>query len=327
MKLVKILVGLVCAVFSAAPAWAAPNEADRATARALALEGRAALERKDYVTAADRFGRADSLVHAPTLMVDLARALQGSGRLAEAHAKYELVLLEGVDNASPTSWLRALEDAKNEFDALKPKLAWVTILLKRPTDATVRIDGVLVPSTAIGMKRATNPGVPEIEVDAFGYESFKQSVALGAGDEKLLEITLKELPQGTATAPAMHASTDAYRPRQKSDTRRILTYVALGVGGAGLVAGGVTGALALKKRSDLKSECVNGFCRPTSQRKVDTYHLYGTVSITTLAVGVVGIGTGLVLVLTRSKSTDTVSAGFAVQPLLGLGSVGAEGTF
>src|SRR5215203_241669 len=103
MKLAALFLGLLCAVLMARPAWAEANEADRATARALALEGHAALQKKDYATAADRFGRADSLVHAPTLVVDWARSLQGLGRFVEAHEKYELVLREGIPAGSPKS--------------------------------------------------------------------------------------------------------------------------------------------------------------------------------------------------------------------------------
>ena len=77
MRLVGLCWGLLCVVLSTTTAWAEPSEADRATARALALEGHNALKNKDFASAADRFGRADALVHAPTLVVDWARALQG----------------------------------------------------------------------------------------------------------------------------------------------------------------------------------------------------------------------------------------------------------
>jgi hypothetical protein len=324
MKLVALSLGVFCALLFAAPAWAEPNEADRATARALALEGHAALEKRDYATAADRFGRADSLVHAPTLVVDWARALQGLGRFVEAHEKYELVLREGVDSSAPKSWLRALEDAKKELDALKPRLAWVTVILKEPPTATVKIDGVVVPPGAIGVKRAADPGFPEVTVTEPGYEGFRQTVTVGPGEEKSLEVTLTKLPE---VAAPVAASTNAYRPRQKSETRRILTYVAFGVGGASLVAGGVTGVLALRERSQLESECVAGVCHSSSQPKVDMYHKWGTVSGVTLAIGVAGVGAGLVLLLTEPKPQDTASAGLTVQPLLGFGVVGAEGTF
>ncbi len=325
MKLVAVCLGLVCAALFAVPAWAEPNEADRATARALALEAHTALQNKDYAKATERFGRADALVHAPTLVVDWARALQGLGRFVEAHEKYELVLREGVESSAPKSWVRALEDAKKELDLLKPRLAWVTVVLKDPPDAAVRIDGVVVPPAAVGVKRAADPGFPEVTVSAPGYEAFKQTVTVGPGEEKSLEVTLRKLPE-TATTP-VPASTNAYQPRQKSETRRVLSYVAFGLGGAGLVTGGITGSLALRKRSDLKSDCVGGVCPSKSQKKIDSYHLYGTISGIGLGVGVAGLGAGLVLLLTEPKEEETASTGLRVHPLLGLGVLGAEGTF
>jgi hypothetical protein len=326
MKLVPLCLGLLCALLFAVPAWAEPNEADRATARALALEGHAALEKKDYATAADRFGRADALVHAPTLVVDWARALQGLGKLVAAHEKYELVLREGVDASSPKSWLRSLEEAKKELDALKPRLAWITVNLKEPSDATVKISGVIVPPAAVGVKRAADPGFPEVTVTALGYETFQQMVTVGPGEEKSLEVSLKKLPE--APPPEQSSGTaDAYRPRQSGGARKVMTYVAFGLGGAGLVAGGVTGGLALRKRSDLKDDCIDGVCPSSSKKKIDTYHTYGTVSGVALAVGVAGVGAGLVLWLTEPKTEETASARASVRPLLGLGLIGAEGTF
>jgi hypothetical protein len=324
MKVAALGLGLLCAVLLSRPAWAEPNEADRATARSLALEGHAALHRKDYETAADRFGRADALVHAPTLVVDWARALQGLGRFVEAHEKYEQVLREGVTSSSPKSWTRALDDAKKELDALKPRLGWVIVVLKEPTEATVTIDDVVVPAAALGVKRAADPGFPEVKATAPGYEPFKQTVTVGPGEERTLEVTMIKAPE-VAAAP-VPPSDDVYRGRP-SQTRRIASYVVLGVGGAGLLAGGVTGAMMLKKRSDLRSECIDNTCRSSSSKKISTYHTYGTVSAATLAVGVAGLGTGLVLLLTEPKQEATGDAHLRWRPLIGPGLVGAEGTF
>lgn len=324
MKLVAIWLGLVCAVLFAVPAWAEPNEADRATARALALEAHTALQNKDYASAAERFARADALVHAPTLVVDWARALQGLGRFVEAHEKYELVLREGVPSTAPKSWLRALEDAKKELDLLKPRLAWITVVLKDPPDAAVRIDGVVVPPAAVGVKRAADPGFPEVTVSAPGYEDFKQTVTVGPGEEKSIEVALRKLP----AAPAPVTPTDpAYRPRQKTETRRILSYVAFGLGGAGLVTGGITGSIALRKRADLKSDCRHDLCPSSSEKKIASYHRYGTISGIGLGVGLAGLGAGLVLLFTEPKAEETAHADLHVRPMLGLGLLGAEGTF
>ena len=163
---------------------------------------------------------------------------------------------------------------------------------------------------------------------AIGYENFSQSVAVGPGEEKSVEVTLKKLPE--AAVPQQQPQSDAYRPRQHSATRKVMTYVAFGLGGAGLVAGGVTGGLALRKRSDIEKDCIDERCPSSSQRKIDTYHTYGTVSGIALAVGVAGVGAGLVLWLTEPSSEETASTSSAkltVRPLIGLGVIGAEGSF
>jgi len=337
MRLTALWTGLLCVtmVLLARPALAEPTEADRATARALALEGHTALQHKDYAKAADRFGRADALVHAPTLVVDWARALQGLGRFVEAHEKYELVLREGVSATSPKSWTRALEEAKKELEALKPRLGWITVLLWEPSEAVVAIDGVPIPPAALGVKRAADPGFPEVTVSAPGYEPFKQTVTVGPGEEKSLEVRLKKLPE-TAEAPAPTATAQPGHPGQ---SQRIASYVALGVGGAGLVLGGVTGIMTLKKRSDLREECLKDVCSSDSQKKVDSYHTYGTISAISLSVGVVGVGAGLALFFTAPKANAPAADAAAArarsrslaqvtwQPVIGLGMVGAEGTF
>jgi hypothetical protein len=74
-KLGPLLSSVAAGLLWVSAATAEPSAADRATARSLAGEGFQALQSKDYAAAADRFGRADALVHAPTLTLDWARAL------------------------------------------------------------------------------------------------------------------------------------------------------------------------------------------------------------------------------------------------------------
>jgi PEGA domain len=324
MKLTRICGILVCAALVALPASAQVTEADRATARALALEGHTALQKRDFQTAADRFGRADTLVHAPTLVVDWARALQGLGRFVEAHEKYELVLREGIPEGSPKSWNRALEDAKKELEALKPRLGWITVVLLEPAEATVKIDGLPVPPAAVGVKRAADPGFPEVTVTAPGYEPFQQTMTVGPGEEKTLEVSLVKLPE----QPKPRATSDAATPRAPVDpVRRATSYALLGLGTAGLVVGSVTGGLFFRKRSVLAAECDGEVCQPPSQKRIDTYRLYGTLSPIALGVGVASFGTGLVLLLTEQRRSPQTASGVHVRPLIAVGAIGAEGTF
>jgi hypothetical protein len=169
-------------------AHAEPSEADRATARELANAGYHALKRGDYATAADHFGRADALVHAPTLVVDWGRALAGLGFLVEAGEKYALVLREGVGPESPPSWHRAHVEARSEFEALQPRLAWLTLVVRGPDGPTITVDRERMPDAALGVPRATNPGTHEIRVRAPGHRSEARSITLVEGEQKRLEI-------------------------------------------------------------------------------------------------------------------------------------------
>ena len=114
-----------------------------------------------------------------------------------------------------------------------------------------------------------------------------------------------------------------------------MAYVALGVGGAGLVVGGVTGFLALGKKSDLKG-CVDTKCPSNQQDTLDGAKSMATVSTVGFAVGFVGVGLGVVLLLTGNNSASASASksapklakqGVSVQPWIGTQSAGLSGTF
>ncbi len=116
--------------FSIAPEAHAQSDSDRATARALGQDGQQALDNKDYVTAEDRFRRADKMVHAPTLMLGLARALAAEGKFVEAQESYNRIIREGLPPGAPDAFKHALDEAKKEVDTVAPKVAAVTITVK-----------------------------------------------------------------------------------------------------------------------------------------------------------------------------------------------------
>src|ERR1700734_4174124 len=89
------------------PAAADVSGVDRATARALTLEGYEALDRKDFATAADRFRRADALFHVPTVALGLAHAEVGLGKLVSALATYSRTVREGVPPGAPPAFAKA----------------------------------------------------------------------------------------------------------------------------------------------------------------------------------------------------------------------------
>jgi hypothetical protein len=134
---------------------------DRATARQLGRDGEDALAAKDYKKAEDSFRRADRLVHAPTLLLGLARALVGEGKLLEAQEVYNAIVREGAPAGAPAAFTKAVVDAKAEVDAIGPKLGAVTIAVKTSDGASpdglanlkVTIDDAPVGLASLGVKR------------------------------------------------------------------------------------------------------------------------------------------------------------------------------
>jgi hypothetical protein len=308
---------LVCGV-----ARAEPTEADRATARSLASEGYDALERKDYATAVDRFRHADALVHAPTIGVDLARALIGLGRFVEAYERYELVIREGVPKNSPASWKQALEDAQKEVADLEPRLGWIVIHVMGPLDPQVTIDGEDVPEGSIGARRAADPGKRVVRASAPDFEPASQTVSIKEGQEQVVTLVLKRVE----TRPEAPAPKPVEAPPPEHHASRVPAWIAFGVGGAGLVVGSVTGIMAISLHSDLSSKCPDDNCPNNLHSDVTRFHTLGTVSGIGFGVAVAGAATGTVLLLTGASS-DHASKRAAVWPVVGLGQIGMGGRF
>lgn len=331
-----IRLGVLLAALHASPALAQPSDADRATARALATEGHEALVRKDFAIAEDRFRRADALVHAPTLVVDHARALVGLGRLAQAYRRYDLVIREGVAANAPWAWKRAIKEAEREIQALKPRLAWLTVRVKGPTDPIVTVNDEPVAATELGTTRAVDPGTSTVRVTAEGYVAKEAKVDIDPEKTAEVEVALEPEPVAAAVqeepppAPPPPVRR-APPPKPRDDT---LAFVALGVSGVGLATGIVTGILALGKRSDIASECPDLKCDPQSQREKDrledeasSYRTLGTISGVGFGLGVAAGGVGVALLLMDQNNDPSDGDEASVRPYVTPTSVGVLGRF
>jgi hypothetical protein len=327
----------------ASPAYAQSDD-DRATARALGQDGEQALDSKDFRTAEDRFRRADKLVHAPTLMLGLARALAAEGKYLEAQETYNRIVREGLPPGAPEPFKRALEAAKKEVDTVAPKVAGVTITVKNATgaditDPKVVLDEKPVNSASLGVKRAVDPGPHTLRVNADGYKAFEVTFTVAEGaslDEPVVLESQAAAP--AAIAPALSTngagglgtSSTSTTASSEGHKRSVLPWVAFGVGGAGLVLGGITGLLAVGDHSTLKNNCPGGACPPAQSGNLSSYHTMGMLSTVGFTLAGVGVAGGVVLLATQPKDTGSsapATGGLHIAPFVGLGSIGAVGRF
>ncbi|HTB75508.1 MAG TPA: hypothetical protein VK762_19790 [Polyangiaceae bacterium] len=327
---------------AASPEARAQSDADRATARSLGQEGQQAFENKDYATAEDRFRRADKMVHAPTLVLGLARALAAEGKYVEAQESFNRIIREGVPSGAPDVFKRALDDAKKEVDAVTPKVGAVTITVKATggmdiPDPQVVLDEHPINSASLGVRRAIDPGPHVLRATADGYKPGELKFSItegGSADEPLMlekDLSAPPVAAGPAPAAAPVASTSSVdlTTQGPSKARKIAPWVAFGVGGAGLLVGGITGILAIGKHSTLADECKPNCNSTTAQSDLDSYHSIGVVSDVGFIVAGVGGAVGAILLLTQPKAEATTQpvTGVRVLPVVGLGTVGATGSF
>lgn len=181
-------------------------------------------------------------------------------------------------------------------------------------------------------------------VAAPGYLEQRSRVTLAEGGTQELAIELKKDPDAalSSATPAPTPTAVVVPSTQPSDTAskknsNTLAYVALGVGGAGLVVGGITGFLALGEKSDLDG-CVGDRCPSSERDTLDSAKSMATVSTVGFAVGFVGVGVGVVLLLTGNDSRNAAlveprlaraerRSDLHVEPWIGNDAAGLRGTF
>jgi hypothetical protein len=347
----------------------AQSDEDRATARSLGQEGQEALDKRDFKTAEDRYRRADKLVHAPTLMLGLARALAGEGKYVEAQEAYNRMIREGVPPGAPDVFKKALEDAKAEVDRVAPKIGGVVITVTASgggdaSAATVVLDDHPVNTASLGVKRLIDPGGHVLKVSLQGYKAVEAKFNVPEGGSINEPIQLEKegskpsptptpaattppgpSDTGTAAVPPMGSGNDntgnpdqnAQPEQPKKGGSILLPLVAFGVGGVGLIAGGITGAMASSDHSTLQNECkIQGnICPPSAKSDLDSYHTMAGISTIGFIVGGVGVAAGVVLLLIAPKAEAPVNvnaeppktSGVKWSPYVGPGSAGVAGTF
>jgi PEGA domain len=323
-----------------------PQAESVAAARSLGLAGIKLADSGDCKGAIEKLSRAESLYHAPSILGRLGECQVQVGQIVAGTENLNRVVREQLAATAPKAFRDAQERAKGVLNTALPKIARLTVRVD-PADAKpqVTVAGTAIPPALIGVERPTDPGTHEIVVSAPGYLEQKTSVTLAEGATQEIAVKLEKDPNATAvaapppTAAAAVVTTGPTAPPSDTGPKKsnTLAYVALGVGGVGLVVGGITGFLALGKKGDLKG-CVDTKC-PTSQKDtLDGAKSMATVSTVGFAVGFVGVGVGVVLLLTGNNSSHaSLSAskvakrdsfhGVHVEPWVGTQSAGVTGTF
>lgn len=300
--LVALLLALTC---SSGRALAAPSPAERETARSLMQEGDRLREAGDDAEALVRYQSAHALMHVPTTGLALAQAQAKLGLLVEARGTAMEVIGLAAAPGEPPVFTTARKTASQLAAELETR---VSTLETRVTPAsapyTLQIDDITLPSAARAVPFKTNPGSHSVHVRAPGFEPETRKVQLFEGATQ--EVAIELQPQAAPPAPVPPPSAAAVDvPRDDPGASgRTRGFIAVGVGGAVLAAGLVTGGLSWATTAHESKRCGNGACDPDALQRANTLANIANVS---LPLGVLGLAYGLYELLSAPSSPPTAA--------------------
>ncbi|WP_437989576.1 hypothetical protein [Sorangium sp. So ce145] len=226
------------------------------------------------------------------------------GKLASAWSQYALVESLAPRAGQPERGQRAAEKAA----ALRPRLA--TLAIEVPEEVrsipglAITRDGVPVGAGQWATPVPVDSGAHELVARAPGRKPWTRQIEAVDGSAGVARIPVLERDAGPENENVRNASPEKVPATEASiepTWRRPVSFAAIGLGGAGIVAGAVLGGLALAKNSesDEPGRCdAQDRCDPRGVQLRNSARTLGTGStVAWIAGGALAAG-GLTLLLT-----------------------------
>jgi hypothetical protein len=314
----------------------AQTDEARAQARAAATQGLKALQDGRYKDALDLCTRAETLMHAPTHLLLIARAQTKLGHLVEAQEAYIKIEREHLAPSAPRAFVDAQAAATDEQAALAPRVPVLKVDVEgaSPSDLQITLDGAPFSSALVGMASPINPGAHTFAVTSAAATADPATVTIAEGAKQSVTLTLKatiaaEQPSSSQpTAPVGDATPEPAPPHPSGATTA--GWIGVGVGVAGLVAGTVFVVKNHSDRNDANVFCGSSGCPESKRSEISSFdssaNSAATLSWVSYGVGAAGLITGGVLLWIGHGKQAAPRTGQVV-PLFGTRSMGVRVTF
>jgi hypothetical protein len=280
------LIGVILAISVALLTASAAAQTNEEKARVQFEQGVALFDDEKYEQAAIAFEQAYALNPSFKILWNIAQTENLLGHYAAALDAYKHYLREG-ETRIPVS--RA---AKARKEILRLEALVGAIRIECPIDgAVVFISGRKQGTTPLADPVLTDLGEHEVILKLGGRPIHRELVKVAGGQEVLVEI------QADSAAEALEHGIGGEEAEEEEGAggKRVWTWVALGVGGAAAVAGGVIGGVVLKKSGELDDSCPDGQCPSSEWDNLDSANSLATASSVLLGVGAGMIAVGVVL--------------------------------
>lgn len=334
---------VACVWVAAVPAaHGEPSVADRATARALLLDGRAKMEAKDHAGALKAFQGAHAIMNVPTTGLDLAKAHAALGQLLEAREVALSVTRSPAKVDDPEAFADARKAAEVLAAGLDPRIPSVVISVAGPAPegVSITLDGAALAVATLSLPRKVNPGRHRIVVSAPGFEEGAREVDVAEGTSVPVEMSLARAVTAASAQPIASSGVTAapvVTSAAVGTSAAVVTSAAVGTaapavtgaagaartpgwawaaGGAGLVALGVgVGFFVdyLGVRDRVAKECPGDVCDPRLHDVSSAQGLRAQwnrdlgVTVAMGAVAIAGIGVAIVGIAGASSKQAATS--------------------
>lgn len=267
-----------------------------------------------------------------------SQTLREQGKLIEARSALQVCSAASCPDFARTrciGWLQEVETAI-------PTVVISAKLADGADTAAVRVsvDGQVVAESLDGTPLDLDPGEHTLTFEHQGLPPKEERILATMGERNRVIAVRFEAAPAPAPTPAPPVAPVSPEPDPPASTpppagdeadsggASPIFWVALGLGGAGLVVGGITGAMAMSQGSDLQDRCKETPCtKSEAQGDLDDAGVVADISTIAFIAGGVLTSVGVVGLIVSMGGDEEEGATARIEPVVGPGVVGLRGSF
>lgn len=262
-------------------------------ARADFQAGVALMAANNCAAALPKFQDVAKVKRTPQVLFNIGECEERLGKLVAALGNYRLAAAAAEGDKKAADVVARVGERITSLEERIPKL---TVKRGEGADtATVLLDGTELGAGELSAEIPVDPGSHVVIGRVGDKEAFSETVTLEEKGSKTVEVTIEipEKPVEEAPPPPPPAAPPPPPPS------KLPAIIVLGAGVASAAAGGVFLAMRGGAISDLDEACGgDNTCPPSAEEIADRGKLYTGLAQITIPLGVVGIATGIVLLVT-----------------------------
>lgn len=301
------VLGLVLSMVTDAEA--APTSQDRAVAEQLFRDAKRLAKGGDFDAACPKFAESQRLDPQLGTLLHLATCHEQQGLTATAWAEYS----EAVDRATEQGEPKRARLARERADALEASLSRLRVKsLGAHDELEVVLDDVVLGPASLASSLPVDPGEHVIEARAPGHRPWQKTLSIpeGPAETEVVVPVLERSSDGGDDASLV-------APTGTGDGQRLAGWIVGGVGVVGFAIMAGFGARAASQASSADDECEGRFCSQSGLDGHAAARTSATVATVGFVLGVIGVGTGITLLLTAPSDDADVSTTAFVAPRFG----------